>query len=144
MEKILKLGTELYQKFTTGVYRQFFKFAMAGAICAVLEMSILVTLSNIYGKDNLLYFNALAYIVAVVLNYLISRAWVFERGKYNTKVEFLAFCAVATVGLGLNQLIFYWGLQVLTNDFYLLAKIIAIGTVVIWNFFAKKYLVFKG
>jgi putative flippase GtrA len=41
-------------------------------------------------------------------------------------------------------LIFYYGLQILTADFYLLAKIIAIGTVVIWNFFAKKYLVFKG
>lgn len=140
----MKQARVLVQTLTQGVYWQFFKFALAGGICAVLEMSILAALNNTFGSDNLLYFNAIAYIIAVVINYLISRTWVFERGKYSTNVEFLAFCGVATVGLGLNQMVFYFALLQLGNALYLVAKMIAIVTVVIWNFFAKKNLVFKG
>lgn len=146
MESVKKLGYELFEgKFA--VYGQFIKFAAAGGFCALVEMVILISLKNIYQTEevnSLLIFNGIAYGIAVVINYLISKAWVFESGKYSRGVEFMVFCAVALVGFGVNQLVFYASLITLSTEWYKVAKIIAIAMVVIWNFFAKKYLVFKG
>ncbi len=122
---------------------QFIKFALVGGVSAVLEISILTFLTSQYGKTNLLIFNTIAYGFAVVFNYILSRKYVFETGKYGQKTEFLAFCVVATIGLGINSTILYLGVHYLLLEVFF-AKILAIGITVLWNFFAKKTFVFKG
>lgn len=131
---------------------QFSKFALVGVISAIFEISILNFLLYRYGETYILTFNAVAYTFAVVFNYILSRTFVFETGRYNTKTEFLAFCAVATVGLGINQGVFYLCLTYLAVPAFLavvlslpnFAKLIAITITVFWNFTMKKLVVFKG
>jgi len=156
---------------------QFAKFAIVGVLSAILEISIFKFLLYQYSINTtlalsgglhyysgrvevsefayisyVLIFNAIAYIFAVIFNYILSRKFVFETGRYKPKTEFLAFCAVATVGLGINQTVLYLGLQylsvpILLNAFLNLpdfAKIMAIAVTVVWNFTMKKLVVFKG
>ena len=130
---------------------QFAKFAVVGALSAVLEISIYKTLYQ-YAAVNVYIANPIAYTIAVLFNYLLSRVFVFETGRHTQKIEFLAFCGVALVGLGINQLVLYLSMQnlilpeilnsILTlQDF---AKIIAIIVTVLWNFTMKKLFVFKS
>ena len=53
------------------------------------------------------------------------------------------FALIGVVGLGLNELIIYlctgvWGMWVM------LSKIISTGIVFFWNFFARKYILFRS
>lgn len=122
---------------------QFFKFALTGAFCAVIELGLFTLLVENFTDKYIYTFNALAFSVAVVINYIISRSWIFETGKHSTTVEFIAFILVAVVALGFNQLILYIGITYLFLH-YFIAKVLSIFIVMVWNFLAKKFLVFKG
>ncbi len=137
---MLKSIIELLEKYKL---LQFTKFALVGGVSAVLEISIFKFLTGQYGTENLIAFNVMAYSFAVVFNYILSRQFVFETGKYNTQTEFFAFCIVATIGLGINTTFLYIGFHYFKLH-ELIAKIFAIGITVLWNFFAKKTFVFKG
>ncbi len=122
--------------------KQILRFVITGALSAGLEFLTLIILVEHY-QINILSANVVAFIVANVLNYALSRSWVFEKGRHSTSKEFIAFVIVATIGLGLNQLIM-WIMVDYMAVYYQIAKIFAIGVVVIWNFVAKKKLVFQG
>ncbi len=121
---------------------QFVRFAMAGAFCASVEIYLFYWLVEEFGESNLYFFNSMAFSVAVLINYFLSRYWVFHRSRHSVQREFLTFVFMATVGLGLNYLAmnFFWEYL---GIYHLYAKIIAIILVVAWNFTSKKYIVFR-
>lgn len=125
-----------------GLFKQIIRFIITGALSAGLEFFVYTTLIA-YLHLHYQYSNILAFIAANVLNYSLSRNWVFVKGKHSTSVEFIAFAIVALVGLGLNILILWVMIDNIHID-YRIAKLFAIGVVVIWNFVAKKTLVFQG
>jgi putative flippase GtrA len=132
-----KLYLELHQK-----YAQIIKFAIAGASGAVVELGLFTLLVSIFSVH---YQNAgiLSTVVGILVNYIISQKWVFESGRYSQKIEFLAFIGTSFIGLILNQsaiwlLVDHVGLN------NILSKAMAISFVAIFNFFTKKYLVFKN
>jgi putative flippase GtrA len=124
-------------------YKQFIKFAIAGGVCMILELFTLFMLVEMYGMEYIYAFNIFAFTLAVSLNYVISRMWVFETGKHSKRFEALAFFATAFIGLGLNYWIFKIAIENLPFH-YLIAKMLAIVCVMSWNFVTKKYFVFKG
>ncbi|HAI77297.1 MAG TPA: hypothetical protein DCM08_13760 [Microscillaceae bacterium] len=134
---------QILEKFVSiPVYRQFIRFALVGFFSAAVEISSFTLLANVLKIDNLVA-NTISYLFTVVINYILSKAWVFESGKYSPRVEFLAFCLVAALGYVINQTVF-WLVAYKLELWNVLAKVLAIGTVVMWNFFLKKFVVFKG
>ena len=87
---------------------------------------------------------ALAFLMGLTVNYLLSTCWVFDKSRIsNVWAEFAVFALIGVVGLGLNELIIYlctgvWGMWVM------LSKIISTGIVFFWNFFARKYILFRS
>ncbi len=131
--------TSLWEK---GSFKQIIRFVITGALSAGLEFFVYTYLINhfqIYYQ----YSNVLAFVAANVLNYTLSRHWVFEKGRHSVSVEFMAFVLVALIGLGLNIFLLWILIGHLQID-YRLAKVFAIFVVVAWNFFSKKTLVFQG
>lgn len=143
MEFVRKLANKTFGlSIERQAYWQFLRFGIAGGFCAVLEIGSLILLVRFYGEDYLMYFNILAFSFAVIINYLLSRYWVFERGRLSTRVEFSAFVIVSIIALGINQSVLYALAKMLLLN-YIIAKILAILVTILWNFTAKKYLVFK-
>lgn len=140
MEVLERIGKELFRSKATRI--QFIKFAMAGAFCATVEFIVLILLVEQF-KFALYYANTLAFSLAVLINYILSRTLVFVRGRHTVVMEFLFFVLVNAVGLAFNYLILRFCVEQLGLD-YRIGKIIAIGIVVCWNFVAKKFFVFKG
>lgn len=120
---------------------EFLRFVVSGAVSALVEYCILIVLKE-YCQLPLLYSNAISYIVTNIFNYFLSRLWVFGKGTHHVGKEMVLFFIVALVGLGLNQLVMDKIVSLFHVD-YKIVKVFAIGIVVIWNFFAKKLLVFK-
>ena len=96
-----------------------------------------------YGASDNLLIQFVRYIAGLVVNYIISCIWVFNNSKFRNRiVEFLFFAAIGVVGLGFNDLLI-WLFTDCIGTHYMFSKIVAAAMVYLWNFFARKYLVFK-
>ena len=124
-----------------GLFKQIVRFIITGALSAGLEFFVYTSLIA-YLQLHYQFSNIIAFIAANVLNYTLSRNWVFVKGRHSASVEFIAFAMVALIGLGLNILILWAMIDRLYVD-YRIAKLFAITTVVLWNFISKKTLVFQ-
>jgi len=87
--------------------------------------------------------NLISLLVAVVLNYLISKKTVFESGKHSANIEFMYFLLFTGIGVALNQYLVWFFADQLVWDVRL-GKVFAIGIVAVFNFFTKKHFVFKN
>lgn len=86
---------------------------------------------------------AIAFILGLVTNYLISISWVFQHsGKMNVLQEFTFFAIIGVIGLGLNELIMYVGTDMM-HLHYMISKLISTAIVFFWNFFARKFILFN-
>lgn len=97
------------------------------------------------GGINYLLSATLSFLTGLVVNYLISTRWVFEEDwavLKNKVIEFFFFLLIGVIGLILNDLIL-WLVTEKFSLYYLFSKIISAGIVYLWNFFARKYLLFN-
>jgi putative flippase GtrA len=81
--------------------------------------------------------------IGVVVNYFLSNLWSFQRkNEQKASIEFTLFCLTGIFGIGINILVVY-----LLKDFLNInediGRIPAIGIAFIWNFFSKKWFVYK-
>ena len=120
---------------------QIARFLVVGVVSAVLEIGILVLLVE-YFQWRYLAANILAFLITNVVNYLLSRTWVFTSDHNKKLSEFMIFMAFVSIGLCINQL-FLWLLVEYLDLNYKVAKVVAIVITIIWNFLTRKHLVFK-
>lgn len=130
------ISTEKYR------LKQFSRYLATGFLSVGIEFSMLLLLVEAYAM-NYLMANFFAFAVTNLCNYYISRHWVFEKGKHQQHVEMMIFFITAGIGLGINQTILFSMVEYLSAD-YRTSKLAAVGLVIIWNFWARKKLVFKG
>jgi len=124
------------------LYAQLVRFIITGGFTAGIDLLLLIFFVEIFSLHYLLA-SGITFIVGATINYLISRYWVFEGGRYRQSVEFLGFFVMAGIGLVLNQMILWFFVGHLSVD-YRISKIISILAVTSWNFTTKKYLVFRN
>jgi putative flippase GtrA len=86
--------------------------------------------------------NSTGFMFAVISNYVLNRIWTFESQDPAIATQFTKFLIVALVGLGMNNAIIYVLNGRQKMHFYL-AKLIATGVVMIWNFGANYFFTFK-
>ncbi len=141
---ILTLYTENRKEFT-----RFVKFGIVGLIGAVIDISILNLMYKLVGWP-LLWANTLSVSVAILSNFTWNRLWTFPESRSRRKREQLVqFTIVNVIGLGINNVIVV-GLDALLSHLiadpwdYNLAKFIAIGVVLFWNFGANRLWTYRG
>ena len=86
---------------------------------------------------------AIAFLLGLTVNYILSIIWVFEKRTIADKrIEFLVFSFIGIVGLGLNEFIMWFFTDIL-SWYYLLSKIVSTVVVFLWNFFVRKFVLFN-
>ncbi len=119
----------------------FARYLVVGITSAALEMFLLILFVEQFAVTPLVG-NVFAFLITCILNYVLSRKWVFERTGERKRVEFVLFMFFVTCGLLISQFVMWIGVDQWNID-YRISKVIATGFVVIWNFFTRKYLVFN-
>lgn len=119
-----------------------FKYLASGGLCAIAEYGILVLT---YGRLqwNVHLANLTALTTASLLNYFLSRYWIFGRSCRAVHFEFMLFMVVTALSFAMNHLLFL-GLHLGVGWDYRVAKALTIAVVVCFNYSAKKFVVFKG
>ncbi len=136
------LFKRLFYGTTDRLLVQFVRYFFVGGFAFIVDFGLLYILTEYAGLHYLLS-ATLSFISGLLVNYIISCIWVFSNSKFkNRLVEFLFFAAIGVVGLLLNDALI-WLFTDCIGTHYMFSKIVAATIVYLWNFFARKYLVFR-
>lgn len=116
---------------------QIFKFVIVGGIAFTIDYLVLILCKELL-NINVLISAAIAFIISVIFNYILSIKWVFEVNEKNSeKRNFIIFIIFSIMGLILTEIIMWIGVNIF-NFNYLVVKIIATIIVMIFNFVTRK------
>ncbi len=123
------------------LFKQLFRFGVVGFTAFLIDAGLLYVLTE-YLHIYYLISSIISFIVSLAYNYILSIFWVFDVKKKQTYKEVLLFAILSVIGLGVNQLVMYLGVDLL-NIHYMLCKIIATIIVMIYNFITRKIFIEK-
>ena len=124
------------------IRQQIFKFIIVGGFCACIEFITFNFLIK-FTKIEYLVANVISIVIAIIINYMLSRAFVFEKSRYSKRNEFLSFILFSVLAIALNQIILWMFFEVIKLDIQL-CKALAIIIVAFFNYLTKKHIVFKA
>ncbi|MCC8069127.1 MAG: GtrA family protein [Ruminococcus sp.] len=126
---------------TSNFYTQLFRYIVVGGISFLVDLGLLYALTEWFYFHYLLS-ATLSFVTGLIVNYTLSTKWVFPLSSIQNKsIEFLAFSLIGVAGLGLNNLLL-WCFTSWICLYYMYSKIITTFIVFIWNFMARKFLIF--
>ena len=113
--------------------KKIINFGLVGVVATAIEYVLLIILKEIFKMDVLIASGT----ISLLFNYILSIKYVFIDKKEMSKTkEMTGFFITALIGLGINQLMMYT-LVNMVNIYYLFAKVVSTGTVMIWNFVSR-------
>lgn len=115
---------------------KFLKFGIVGFSGVFVDFGITWLLKE-KARLNKYVANTCGFLCAVVSNYTLNRLWTFESHDPAVAMQFFKFLVLATVGLGLNNLIIYLLHERRERTNFYVAKLIATAVVMLWNFWAN-------
>ena len=130
------------------------RFALTGGICFVVELAVLILLKGRLGIDTLIA-TPIAFLISVILNYLLCVIWVFRGAKNRGAGAKAGFLITSLIGLGLNELLMLLFRLTLGEEaviltlgtreinMYVLNKCLATLIVMIWNYFSKRAVLYR-
>jgi len=129
---------------------QFSKFAQVGVLNTAIDfgiLNLLIFVTGITSGLSIIPLNAVSFSLAIINSFFWNEKWVFKAKK---EANFITFVAVTLIGLAINSGIVYVistfvppvfvdSQKLWTN----LAKVLATGVSLIWNFMGYRLVVFK-
>lgn len=133
---------------------RFFKFAVVGAVGSIIDIGIMNLLTQVFHFP-LVIGGSISFICAVVNNFLGNRYWTYpESRSRRIRYQFAMFLVVNAIGIAIRipilkfveppLIVFFEGMSNFSLDVAdAIAKnatlLLAIGVVMLWNFFANRY-----
>ncbi len=115
--------------------KTFLRYSIVGLSGTAVDFGGLLLLVEVGGMQPVVA-NVISVSLAIINNYLLNKFWTFSiEKKKKLKKEFAQFVVVSLVGLLINLLLLPLLIQL--GIWYVAAKVLIIGIVVLWNFFGN-------
>ena len=121
--------------------RHFWRYCIVGGLAALLHFAVLIVLVEAF-HIRPTWASALGFCLAVVLNYALQYYWTFGADGPHGRM-FSLFAVFAVLSLTINTGVF-WLCNEPAQLPYLLAQVVATGTVVLINFQLNRRYVFRA
>ena len=119
------------------------RYFFVGAVAAAVDIGLFTVFARLLGY-NYFVVAGCTFVVATLVNYLLSVRHVFESGaRFGRTGEVALVFAVSAIGLAINQGVLFVAVDKLGLDL-VLSKILATGIVFLWNYQSRANLVFKA
>ena len=131
------------------------RFLVTGGVCFLAEFAALVLLRDSCGLDTLIAV-PIAFLLSVILNYVLCVKWVFKGAKDRGRSAQAGFLITSVMGLALNELLMLlfrglfgedtavFTLFGFTVTMYMVNKALSTAVVLVWNYFTKRAILKKG
>ena len=125
------------------------RFAVTGGVCFLVELAALVLLRDTCGLDTLIAV-PIAFLISVILNYILCVGWVFGVKKEQGNAAKAGFLITSLMGLALNEGLMYLFRVIFGEDqvivtvfgfavtMYMISKALSTLIVMVWNYFTKR------
>jgi len=138
--------------------KRFFRFGIVGAIGSVIDFGFLNLFTIVFHLPYVLS-SVFSFSLAVINNFILNRVWTFPGARKNPVVaQMLQFGLISVVGLLIRTPLLVWLEKVLiplaakwvpniltpTIVGHNVGLAIAIGVVMLWNYFANRFWTFKN
>lgn len=155
-----KKFAKLFKGATNNIYIQFFRYLFVGGMAAVVDFAASSLVFFFLFNERLgavfqpipwltwaVLSNGAGFILGLIVNYILSTCFVFQNSNVKNKfLEFLSFAAIGLVGLFITFGV-TWIIELTIGDktslFQLIGKITATAVSFLWNFFARKILLYR-
>jgi putative flippase GtrA len=124
------------------IWFQFIKFGLVGLSGMIIDFGSTWLLKEKVKLHPYLA-NSIGFSLAVVNNFTWNKYWTFQNASTAVSEQFAWFAGISIIGLLLNNLAIYLLTNRLNLHFYL-AKVIATGLVMCWNFIANYQFTFHA
>ncbi|MBO4743267.1 MAG: GtrA family protein [Bacteroidales bacterium] len=133
---------KLFRQQTGNIWIQLLRYAISGFTATIVDFALLATLTEVFGEHLLLVWTAIAFVSGLLVSYLLSINWVFDSRRLSSRTaEVSVYILIGVVGLLLTEILM-WLLANKIGIHYLISKVIASTIVFLWNFCAKKFILF--
>ncbi|HCW07411.1 MAG TPA: glycosyl transferase family 2 [Cytophagales bacterium] len=121
-------------------FYKFLKFGVVGMSGMAVDFGITYFLKEKI-KINKYFANTFGFFSAATSNFILNRLWTFQSADPQVTSQYFRFLVIAVVGVLFSNAIIYLLHERFKWNFYL-AKLISIGVVLFWNFFANYFFTF--
>ncbi len=156
------LFKKLFIEETSNTFIQFFRSLFVGGAATVVDFVVLIICRELFHMPESVG-AAVGFVFGVTVNYIISTLWVFAKAKVENRTkDFIFFVIIGIIGALLTELImapfsvdgifgegFFvthqtFGSLIPVDKYYIPGKIIAVVLVYIWNFCARKFILYRN
>lgn len=122
---------------------QFLRYIFVGGIATIVDWGILYIFTEFIHLYYILS-SVISFIAGLLINFILSKKLVFQSNESKTGImtEFIVYGVIGAVGLGITTLL----MLLLTGYmklYYMLSKVIATILVLLWNYIARKKILYK-
>jgi putative flippase GtrA len=130
----------IFYKPTDNTILQLFRYCFVGGAAFIVDAAVL------WGFEHFTHYliaSAIAFMAGLISNFILSKLFVFTESKTKKSIEFLAYTIIGVIGLIFTELLMYVFTDIL-GLYFMLSKIITAVIVLIWNFAARKFILYRG
>ena len=122
---------------------QFFRYAFVGGWATIADWGVFALFNEVV-RLHYLISAPIAFLMGLTVNYLLSKKFVFsaENSNHSASTEFIVYCIIGIIGL-LMTMVIMWVLTEFAGFLPMISKIIATAIVLVWNFLARKFVLYK-
>ncbi|MDE7091729.1 MAG: GtrA family protein [Bacteroidales bacterium] len=121
---------------------QLLRYVLSGGLAFCIDFGLMVVLRE-WGDVREAVAASVGNFVGLVITYILSVVWIFDRRRFsNVYLEFGLFFLIGLSGTALTYLL----MRFLADGcglYYMIAKLVTVAMVTLWNFVAKKLLLFS-
>jgi putative flippase GtrA len=134
------------------VLPEFLRYVLVGGLAFIIDFGVLHLSKTLFFSHlehvGILLAAALGFTAGLVFNFIFSLLFVFKQRAENAKRHkirsFALFAIIGLIGLLITEFCMYAGVCLFGAEWYLIVKMFTAGIVLIWNYVARKVLIFKG
>lgn len=134
----------------SAAFLEFVRYLIVGGTAFLLDYGLFYLTKNLVfnalGDTGVYLATAAGFITGLIYNYILSIHFVFKSAKEQRKGRsvgaFVLFAAIGFIGLVMSEagMYLFYGIA---HIHYMVAKMLVSGIVFIWNFMARKLLIFR-
>lgn len=133
---------DLLKRRDGALFGQLVRYVLSGGLAFCVDFGLMVALREGFGIAEAVA-AAAGNFIGLIITYVLSVVWIFDRRRFaNPYMEFGLFFLIGLSGTALT-----YGLMLLLTGrwglYYMLAKMVTVALVTLWNFSAKKWLLFS-